>query len=81
MPSEVLRSLQYSTTKSSVACLTRVHRTAQMAYILQDKVWDMAHALYWCLTATPTEGYPRGGEFVDRVSRRSGTRRCKEHKV
>jgi hypothetical protein len=29
----------------------------------------------------PTEGYPRGGEFVDRVSPRSGTRRCKEHKV
>jgi hypothetical protein len=35
----------------------------------------------WCFTATPTEGYPRGGEFVDRVLPRSGTRRCKEHKV
>jgi hypothetical protein len=36
----------------------------------------------WCascryFTATPTEGYPRGGEFVGRVSPRSGTRRCK----
>jgi hypothetical protein len=35
----------------------------------------------WCFTATPTEGYPRGGEFVGRVSPRSGTRRCKKHKV
>jgi hypothetical protein len=26
-----------------------------------------------CFTATPTEGYPRGGEFVGRVSPRSGT--------
>jgi hypothetical protein len=26
-------------------------------------------------------GIPRGGEFVGRVSQRSGTRRCKEHKV
>jgi hypothetical protein len=34
-----------------------------------------------CLTATPTKGYPRGGEFVDRMLPRSGTRRCKEHKV
>jgi hypothetical protein len=34
-----------------------------------------------CFTATPTEGYPQGGEFVGRVSSRSGTRRCKEHKV
>jgi hypothetical protein len=34
-----------------------------------------------CFTATPTEGYPRGGEFVGRVSPRSGTRRCKDHKV
>jgi hypothetical protein len=24
-----------------------------------------------------TEGYPRGGEFVGRVSPRSGTQRCK----
>jgi hypothetical protein len=30
-----------------------------------------------CFTAMPTEEYPRGGEFVDRVSPRSGTRRCK----
>jgi hypothetical protein len=28
-------------------------------------------------TVTPTEGYLRGGEFEDRVSPRSGTRRCK----
>jgi hypothetical protein len=34
-----------------------------------------------CFTTTPTEGYPRGGEFVGRVSLRSETRRCKEHKV
>jgi hypothetical protein len=25
-----------------------------------------------CFTTTPTEGYPRGGEFVGRVSPRSG---------
>jgi hypothetical protein len=36
---------------------------------------------YRCFTATPTEGYPRGGEFVGRVSPRSETRRCKEQKV
>jgi hypothetical protein len=30
-----------------------------------------------CFTATPTEEYPQGGEFVGRVSSRSGTRRCK----
>jgi hypothetical protein len=30
-----------------------------------------------CFTTTPTEGYPRGGEFVGRVSPRSETRRCK----
>jgi hypothetical protein len=35
--SEVLGSLQYSTTKSSVACQTRAQRTVHMAYILQDK--------------------------------------------
>jgi hypothetical protein len=29
-----------------------------------------------CFNATPTEGYPRGDEFVGRVSPRSGTRRC-----
>jgi hypothetical protein len=34
-------------------------------------------ASYWCFTATPTEGYTRGGEFVGRVSPRSETRRCK----
>jgi hypothetical protein len=34
-----------------------------------------------CFTATPTEGYLQVGEFVGRVSPRSGTRRCKEHKV
>jgi hypothetical protein len=33
-----------------------------------------------CFTTTPTEGYLRGGEFVGRVSPRSETRRCKEHK-
>jgi hypothetical protein len=38
-------------------------------------------ASYLCFTATPTEGYPRGGEFVGRVLLRSGTRRCKEQKV
>jgi hypothetical protein len=38
-------------------------------------------ASYQCFTATTTKGYPRGGEFVSRVSPRSGTRRCKEHKV
>jgi hypothetical protein len=26
-----------------------------------------------CFTATPTEGYPRGGEFVSRLSPRSET--------
>jgi hypothetical protein len=31
----------------------------------------------WCFTATPIEGYPRGDEFVGRVSPRLGTRRCK----
>jgi hypothetical protein len=35
----------------------------------------------WCFTTTPTKGYPRGGEFVGSMSPRSGTRRCKEHKV
>jgi hypothetical protein len=30
-----------------------------------------------CFTATPTKGYPRGCEFVGRVSTRSETRRCK----
>jgi hypothetical protein len=30
-----------------------------------------------CFTTTPTEGYPRGGVFVGRVSPRSETRRCK----
>jgi hypothetical protein len=35
------------------------------------------HASYRCFTATPTEGYPQGGEFVGRVSLRSETRRCK----
>jgi hypothetical protein len=34
-----------------------------------------------CFMTIPTEGYPRGGEFVSRVSPRLGTRRCKEHKV
>jgi hypothetical protein len=31
-----------------------------------------------CFTVMPIEGYPRGSEFVGRVSLRSGTRRCKE---
>jgi hypothetical protein len=35
------------------------------------------HASCRCFTATPTEGYPRGGEFVGRVSPSSETRRCK----
>jgi hypothetical protein len=41
MPSEVLESLQYLTTKSSGACQTRAHETAHMAYILQirDGTW------------------------------------------
>jgi hypothetical protein len=30
-----------------------------------------------CFSTTPTEAYPRGGEFVGRVSPRLGTRRCK----
>jgi hypothetical protein len=47
MPSEVLESLQYSTTKSLGACQNRAYGTAHMAYILQDKGWDMAHALHW----------------------------------
>jgi hypothetical protein len=34
-----------------------------------------------CFTATPTEGHTQGGEFAGRVLPRSGTRRCKEHKV
>jgi hypothetical protein len=32
-------------------------------------------------TTMLTEGYPRGGEFVGRVSPRSGTQRCNKHKV
>jgi hypothetical protein len=35
----------------------------------------------WCFTTTPTEGYPRDGESVGRVSPRSGTRRCKGMQV
>jgi hypothetical protein len=35
------------------------------------------HTSCWCFTTTPIEGYPRGVEFVDRVSPRSGTRGCK----
>jgi hypothetical protein len=34
-----------------------------------------------CFTITPTERYLRGGEFVGRVSPRSGTRKCKKYKV
>jgi hypothetical protein len=34
-------------------------------------------AICRCFTATPTEGYPQGGEFLGRVSLRLGTRRCK----
>jgi hypothetical protein len=45
-PSEVLGSMEYSTTKSSGACQTRAHGTAHTAYILQDKGWDIAHALH-----------------------------------
>jgi hypothetical protein len=43
---EVLRRLQYSTTKSSRACQTRTHGTVHIAYISKDKGWDMAHALH-----------------------------------
>jgi hypothetical protein len=39
------------------------------------------HARCQCFTTMPTKGYPQGGEFVGRVSPRSGTRRFKEHKV
>jgi hypothetical protein len=28
------------------------------------------HTSCWCFTTTPIEGYPRGGEFVGRVSPR-----------
>jgi hypothetical protein len=35
------------------------------------------HASCQCFTAILTEGYPQVGEFVGRVSPRSGTRRCK----
>jgi hypothetical protein len=35
------------------------------------------HVHCLCFTAMPTEGYPRGGEFVGMVSPRSGTRKCK----
>jgi hypothetical protein len=49
MPSEILESLQHSTTKSSGACQTQAHGTAHMAYILQDKEWNMAHALHHLL--------------------------------
>jgi hypothetical protein len=45
MLSEVLGSLQYSITKSSEVCQTRGLRDC--AYSLQDKGWDMAHALHW----------------------------------
>jgi hypothetical protein len=57
---------------------------------MEDDVNDILRVLeilsprlvtYRCFTATPTEGYPQVGEFVGRVSPRSGTRRCKEHKV
>jgi hypothetical protein len=40
---------------------------------MNSPIW---RASYRCFTATPTEGYPRGGEFEGRVSPRSGTRRC-----
>jgi hypothetical protein len=48
--------------------------------------WMLDEHPYWCasyrcFTTMPTEGYPQGGEFVGRVSPRSKTRRCKEHKV
>jgi hypothetical protein len=35
------------------------------------------HASCRCFTATPTEKYPQGGEFVGRVSPISETQRCK----
>jgi hypothetical protein len=34
-----------------------------------------------CFTATLTEGYHQGGEFVGMVLPRSETRKCKKHKV
>jgi hypothetical protein len=43
---KILECLQYSTTKSLGACQTRAYETAHMAYILQDKRWDMAHVLH-----------------------------------
>jgi hypothetical protein len=45
-PSEVLGCLQYSATKSSRACQTRVHGTVHVAYCSLDTEWDMAHALH-----------------------------------
>jgi hypothetical protein len=41
---------------------------------MNTRTW---RASYQCFTATPTEGYLRDGEFVCKVSPRSGTRRCK----
>jgi hypothetical protein len=32
--------------RKGVGCQIRPHGTAHMAYILQDKGWDMAHALH-----------------------------------
>jgi hypothetical protein len=46
MPSEVLGSMQYLTTKSSGTYQTQAHETAHMAYMLQDKGWDMAKSLH-----------------------------------
>jgi hypothetical protein len=38
--------------------------------LMSSPTW---RANYPCFTATPTEEYPQGGEFVGRVSLRSGT--------
>jgi hypothetical protein len=50
----------------------RCHR---VLHCMLDEPPYLARQL-WCFTATPTEGYPRDGEFVGRVSPRSETRRC-----
>jgi hypothetical protein len=55
----------------------RCHR---VLHWMLDKHPYLAHQLPM-FYHTPTEGYPRGGEFVGRVSPRSGTRRYKEHKI
>jgi hypothetical protein len=71
-------------------CTFRVAKGRLLGYILSERGIEansekITAITGWapcqCFTATPTKGYPRGGEFVGRVSSRSGTRRCKEKKV